>query len=428
MRIAGIIAEYNPFHNGHAWQIAEAKRLGAEKVAVALSAGLVQRGELPLLPEAVRVRAALAAGADLVVALPAPCAAAGAEAFARAGAALLAAAGCDTLVFGAESADAAAVLRAAAAMESPEYTAALRAQLSGGARSFAAARQAALAAVCPGAETLVQNPNDNLGVEYARAIRALGLEGRLTPLALPRQGAGHHDRVPGGGAASSYASASALRALWARGGPEALAPYVPAAALAFYRQAQADGQDIDPAAFSTALLSRLRVQCGDAEPFAQVRGVREGLDHALEKAVRGAVSAGGLYDALTTVRYPRARMRRLALDAALGYTAALPALPPYLQILGVRQPVGFPLHGEADAALCARMGLAAPMGRSPSLAALSRRNEACVAVAAAQAAAVDLGALCRRTPAPMGLAFRTPCVFYTENATENAAGSMRSQR
>ena len=55
MKFAGIIAEYDPFHNGHAWQLAQAKALGAEHVAVAMSCGLTQRGSLPLLPEAVRV-------------------------------------------------------------------------------------------------------------------------------------------------------------------------------------------------------------------------------------------------------------------------------------------------------------------------------------------------------------------------------------
>ena len=83
MRFAGIIAEYDPFHNGHAWQLAQARALGARQVAVAMSCSLTQRGAVPLLPEAVRVQAALRCGADFIFALPAPCACAGAEAFAR---------------------------------------------------------------------------------------------------------------------------------------------------------------------------------------------------------------------------------------------------------------------------------------------------------------------------------------------------------
>ena len=152
MKLAGIIAEYDPFHNGHAWQLAQAKALGAERVAVAMSCGLTQRGALPLLPEAVRVRAALTCGADLVFALPAPCACAGAETFARAGVRVLSTAGCDGLVFGAETPDAALLMEAARVLCSEAYRAALKAQLAAGARSFAAARQAAVEALCPGTE------------------------------------------------------------------------------------------------------------------------------------------------------------------------------------------------------------------------------------------------------------------------------------
>ena len=76
----GIVAEYNPFHNGHAAQLAAARAAGADCIAVAMSAGAVQRGEVPILPESVRVRAALASGADLIAALPAPYASAPAQA------------------------------------------------------------------------------------------------------------------------------------------------------------------------------------------------------------------------------------------------------------------------------------------------------------------------------------------------------------
>ena len=129
MKFAGIIAEYDPFHNGHAWQLAQARALGAQRVAVAMSCGLTQRGALPLLPEPVRVQAALACGADLVFALPAPCACAGAEAFARAGVRILAAAGCDALVFGAETPDTALLQKAARVLCSEDYRTALRQQL-----------------------------------------------------------------------------------------------------------------------------------------------------------------------------------------------------------------------------------------------------------------------------------------------------------
>ena len=101
-----------------------------------MSCGLTQRGALPLLPESVRVCAALECGADLVFALPAPWACAGAEAFARAGVHLLAATGCDALVFGAETPDAALLLETARVLNSADYRAALKQQLAAGARSL----------------------------------------------------------------------------------------------------------------------------------------------------------------------------------------------------------------------------------------------------------------------------------------------------
>lgn len=399
MEFVGIIAEYDPFHNGHAWQLEAARALGAQRVAVVMSCALTQRGALPLLPEPVRARAALEAGADLVFALPAPCACAGAEAFARAGVRLLAAAGCSALVFGAETPDAALLAEAARVLCSAEYRAALRAQLAAGARSFAAARQRAVEAAAPGSglAALLDRPNNNLAVEYCKAI--LEQNAPLTPVPLPRQGAGHGQTLGGGG---RFASASALRALWAEGGADALAPYVPPRALALYREAEAVGQYTDFAAAGRAALTLLRARCAGPEPFAQVRGVSEGLEHRLERAVRQAVSWDGLLDALTTVRYPRARMRRLALDAALGYTeAGAGGPPPYLHLLGARR-----------SALPLLKGATLPASHAPAR--LAGQRDACARMLAAQAAASDFSALCRAEPAPMGGLYRQPAVFLPD--------------
>lgn len=400
MYFAGIIAEYDPFHNGHAWQLAAARAHGAKYVAVALSCGLTQRGALPLLPESVRVAAALASGADLVFALPAPYACAGAEAFAQAGVALLSAAGCDGLVFGAETPDPALLTQTAQLLLTQDYRTALRAALANGARSFAAARQAAVQSLCPdsGAAALLDKPNNNLAVEYCKAI--LSQSAALTPVPLGRQGADHGQALGSGG--GPYASASALRRLWAASGPEALTDYLPPSALPFYRQARAQGMDTDFAAAHLAQLALLRARTTGPDCFAGVRGVSEGLDRRLYAAVQQAVSWEGLVDAMTTVRYPRARMRRLALDAALNYQAdALPALPPYLHLLGARREA-LPLLKNA----------ALPVGHS--LAKLARRDPACAKVADAQRSADALGTLCRRTPAPLGERYRQKIIFLPD--------------
>lgn len=400
MYFAGIIAEYDPFHNGHAWQLAAARAHGAKYVAVALSCGLTQRGALPLLPESVRVAAALASGADLVFALPAPYACAGAEAFAQAGVALLSAAGCDGLVFGAETPAPALLTQTAQLLLTQDYRTALRAALANGARSFAAARQAAVQSLCPdsGAAALLDKPNNNLAVEYCKAILSQGAA--LTPVPLGRQGADHGQALGSGG--GPYASASALRRLWTTSGPEALTDYLPPSALPFYRQARAQGMDTDFAAAHLAQLALLRARTTGPDCFAGVRGVSEGLDRRLYAAVQQAVSWEGLVDAMTTVRYPRARMRRLALDAALNYQAdALPALPPYLHLLGAQREA-LPLLKNA----------ALPVGHS--LAKLARHDHACAKVADAQRSADALGTLCRRTPAPLGERYRQKIIFLPD--------------
>ena len=399
-KLAGIIAEYDPFHNGHAWQLQQAKALGARRVAVAMSCGLTQRGALPLLPESVRVQAALTCGADLVFALPAPYACSGAECFARAGVQLLAAAGCDALVFGAETPDAALLMEAARVLSGAEYRTALKARLAAGARSFAAARQAAVEAVCPGTglAALLDKPNNNLAVEYCKAILELGAS--LVPIPLPRQGAGHGQALTETG--GQFASASALRTLWQNGGADAAAPYVPAEVLPLYREAYAAGQHTDLAAAQRCQLALLRSRCAGTAPFAQVRGISEGLEHRLEAAVRSSTTHAELLDSLTTVRYPRARMRRLAMDAALDYSAdVFPALPPYLHLLGAQKDA-LPLLKAA----------ALPV--SHSLARLAEQNTPCRAVVDAQLRACDFGALCRKKPEPMGGALRQKIIFLTK--------------
>ena len=399
-KLAGIIAEYDPFHNGHAWQLQQAKALGARRVAVAMSCGLTQRGALPLLPESVRVQAALTCGADLVFALPAPYACSGAECFARAGVQLLAAAGCDALVFGAETPDAALLMEAARVLSGAEYRTALKARLAAGARSFAAARQQAVEAVCPGTglAALLDKPNNNLAVEYCKAILELGAS--LVPIPLPRQGAGHGQALTETG--GQFASASALRTLWQNGGADAAAPYVPAEVLPLYWEAFAAGQYTDLAAAQRCQLALLRSRCAGTAPFAQVRGISEGLEHRLEAAVRSSTTHAELLDSLTTVRYPRARMRRLAMDAALDYSAdVFPALPPYLHLLGAQKDA-LPLLKAA----------ALPV--SHSLARLAEQNAPCRAVVDAQLRACDFGALCRKKPEPMGGALRQKIIFLTK--------------
>ena len=316
METAGIVAEYNPFHRGHAWHIAETRRrLGGDAPVVCVMSGhWVQRGECALADKWLRAALALDHGADLVVELPTPWAMASAESFARGAVSLLAATGVvDVLSFGSETGELAPLEAAAAALDAPDYPERLRAALGRG-LSFPAARQEAAGAACLSA------PNNNLGVEYLRSLRALG--STIRPLTVPRQGAGHD-----GPAAGGFASASELRRLLRAGRGEEAAPYLTAP----WSGELADMQHIE-----RAVLARLRTMGEGDWAALPDGGGAEGLPSRLAKAAREAVSLEDFYTLAKTRRYPHARLRRLALAAFLGLRAAeRPAAPPYVRVLGL---------------------------------------------------------------------------------------------
>lgn len=316
METAGIVAEYNPFHRGHAWHIAETRRrLGGDAPVVCVMSGhWVQRGECALADKWLRAALALDRGADLVVELPTPWAMASAESFARGAVSLLAATGVvDVLSFGSETGELAPLEEAAAALDAPDYPERLRAALGRG-LSFPAARQEAAGAACLSA------PNNNLGVEYLRALKALG--STIRPLTVPRQGAGHD-----GPAAGGFASASELRRLLRAGRGEEAAPYLTAP----WSGELADMQHIE-----RAVLARLRTMGEGDWAALPDGGGAEGLPSRLAKAAREAVSLEDFYTRAKTRRYPHARLRRLALAAFLDLRAAeRPAAPPYVRVLGL---------------------------------------------------------------------------------------------
>ncbi len=390
MKAVGIIAEYDPFHAGHAWQIAQAKRMGARAVAVCMSGDLVQRGSAALLPPWVRAQAALLSGADLVIELPNPWACLSAEGFAAAGVALLSALpGLDTLVFGAEVPDTEAMLSAARILTGPCYAQALSKELSQG-LSFAAARAAAVKSLAPGIGGLLDAPNNNLGVEYCKAI--LNQKSRLRPFAIGRRGADHGQTTPG---EKGFASASFIREKWKAEGTGPLAEYLPPQALALYRQNQ--DQVLDRKAFETAVLSRLRAMTTDE--LGKTRGTKEGLENLLANTLRSACTLEEVYAGMKSKRYAHARLRRYVLDAALGYTDDLPKLPPYLHILAAN-PVGLGLLKEAE------------LPADTSLARLEKQSEAAKLAVLAHCGGADLAALCRTKPQPMGQSYtRVPFII-----------------
>ena len=228
MKTAGIIAEYNPFHRGHEYQIQYTReKLGADYVIVAMSGDYVQRGAPALISKHLRAEMALRCGADLVLEMPVSVSTASAEAFAMGGVSLLDSLGVvDILCFGSESGEITALKELAEVLvEEPEdYRILLKSFLSQG-LSFPAARSQALTEYFKNPRNftgddfdgvltpllnqvtrILNTPNNILGIEYCKAL--LRLNSKIQPVTIRREGMGYHDTFADSGSLTETPSIS----------------------------------------------------------------------------------------------------------------------------------------------------------------------------------------------------------------------------
>ena len=316
MKIVGILCEYNPLHLGHAKQMAMIRAASGEDTAIVclMSGNFVQRGHPAIFDKELRARAALEAGADLVLELPVQYCLSSAEGFA-AGAVSILGTFCHEMSFGAEHPDREALMATAAALLSPEFPQHLRHHLDAG-LSFPAARAKAIADMGTD-NTLLSSPNDILAVEYCTAI--LAQNSPMRPAPIQREG-GYHDEQ----ADAQNPSATALRVLIENG--KDFQPFVPTNLF-------------EEAAIHTlghgekAVLARLRTMT-DAEFEALPYG-SEGLWRKLMHECR---QKNRLEDILTAVKsklYTRTRLDRMVMCAFLGLTKEdLSSPAPYARVLG----------------------------------------------------------------------------------------------
>ena len=333
MKILGIVAEYDPFHNGHLFHIAGAKKqVSPDLTLIALSPCVKQRGELSLLSPADRAKCALKAGADAVFCLPVLWTVRDAEHYALGAVSLLARLGATHLAFGAETADLPLLSRAAETLEepAPAFETALKERLSSGA-GWPAAASAALSAVLPEADGLLDKPNNILGVCYLRAVCRLGLS--LQPVVISRAGSYH-----AAGVDPSAPSASALREALTRGSYSAAYEAVPEYAAALLRRRFLEGRIPDETILDQLLLSKLRGM-SEAE-YALLPDLSEGMENALRTAAASARTRRELIASLAGKRYPAARVSRLCACALLGLTQSdmdHASLPENALLLGLRK-------------------------------------------------------------------------------------------
>ena len=319
MNTTGIICEYHPLHLGHKKQFDIIKAKCPHTGIVCLMSGnYVQRGHPAVFDKALRAKAAILSGADLVLELPVTASLSSAEGFASEGVRILGSF-CNRLCFGAESADKESLLSTAEALLSPAFSEQLRLQLDKG-LSFPAARQQALEAMGVKGDIL-SKPNDILATEYCKAILAQGVA--MEPMPIAREG-NYHDQCID----EENPSATALRACmadsadWLR--------YLPEAAKAVFEGAE----EHRLAAGEQAILYRFRTMTD--EEFEALPYGSEGLWRKLMHNAREYATLEEILTATKSKRYTRTRLDRMVMCAFLGITQKdMDSPAPYARVLAL---------------------------------------------------------------------------------------------
>ncbi len=307
MNVVGIIAEYNPFHNGHLYHLQKSReKARADFVIAVMSGNFTQRGEPAVLDKWTRSRLAVQCGVDLVLELPFAYAVNSAEYFAKGGVGILAGLGCVTHIsFGAETENLSKLEEAAAFLreEKQEYRQRLKGALGKGI-SYAAAREQMLAEYL-GEETaqLCRTPNNILALEYLKQLNTQ--KTAIKPIMVNRKGAGYYDQTP----KENIASASAIRNTLTLKQRRDCVPENVETAL-----------EQGPEISGYFNLVRTAVLCKDTAALSAVFSVSEGLENRLKDQVRRCNNLSQLVESVSTKRYPQSRISRILCQAAVGLT------------------------------------------------------------------------------------------------------------
>lgn len=330
MTTTAIICEYNPFHNGHKYQIDKAKNItGCDSVLCLQSGNFVQRGDFAIYPKEVRAKAAILNGADLILENPTHFVLQSAEGYASSSVYVLSALGCvDFLAFGAETDDLPLLKNIAEFLceEPADFKIALTENLKLGI-SYPSARGEALKQ-CLGesAKDVISKPNNLLAVEYLKAL--FKLNSKITPVLIPRTGVDHHSNEANG----VFASASQIRDILKNNSNLNVCDFVPHSAAELYKNLSFFCDSFSEKAIHTALCLMT------AERIMRCSDITEGLENKIKKQALSQKSLKDTIESIKSKRYPLSRIRRAVLCAYLGTDKRIAkSNPPYAKILDFNQ-------------------------------------------------------------------------------------------
>ncbi len=338
MKTLGIIAEYNPFHRGHAYMLERAKqKANADRVVVIMSGSFVQRGEPAVFDKWTRTAAALKNGADLVLELPVIFATSHAEAFAQGAVRLFTESGIvDTLAFGSESGNLSQLQAAARllANETEEFQKLLKELLSTG-LSYPSARAKVLETLTQVNSDILSMPNDILALEYLKALAYYSSP--IASVTIRRRGNYHSLSLTNG-----YASAGAIRKALAENNSAAAIAELPENTQDLYNKALSLGTaPVFWEAFMPALHYKLRTT--SPEELKEIAEVTEGLENRILRSIEGCYSFEKMMSFIKTKRYTRTKIQRILLhillqikESEVSYFLRLPKMP-YVRVLGFKK-------------------------------------------------------------------------------------------
>jgi len=338
MKVLGIVAEYNPFHNGHLYHLQESKKLiNADCSVCVMSGNFTQRGDVALIDKWSRAEMALRNGVDLVIELPVVYSISSAENFAYGSMNILDKLGIvDCVSFGSETGELRILDSIADILcnEPKEYVSLLNHELAKGI-SYPKAREKALLMYLNDIRkyaNVLSSPNNILGIEYLKALRKL--KSNLHPITIQRKNVEYNSTHISKG----FASATAIRKLLDK--PSDLSKVVPEETFSILEDKIKRGQIVKGlVTFEKEILYKLR--CMSVEDIANLPDVSEGLEHAIKNAANSCNNIMDLISLVKSKRYTQTRIQRILLYALLDITKQDMANSqkgvPYIRVLGMTE-------------------------------------------------------------------------------------------